>query len=365
MTRARRLCPQATVLDRRPRRATPRSPPAVMEVFRSVTPLVEPLSLDEAFLDVAGAVRRLGGRGRDRRARSAPGSPTSRASPARSGSRDEVRRQARLDPRQARRAARRAAPTEVVAFLHPLPVGALWGVGEKTEEAADRGSGCAPSATSRTPRRAPCERALGAGRRRPPARAGLGPRRAPGGPARAGQEHRRRGDLRHRRRRPGGHPPRAAPAVRADGGPAARRRAGRPHRRAQGPVRRLHHDHPVAAPCAPDRRRPGGLRHRPRPLRRARAGPGPASGWSASGSRAWSTPRPAPQQLLLGAREHGWREAEQAVDRRRGGSAPGRCGRVPAPRSTTAGERPAADPPARPRGPPPTPPIRGQRPSRA
>jgi DNA polymerase-4 len=92
MTRARRLCPQATVLAADHRRYSAVSA-AVLEVFRSVTPLVEPLSLDEAFLDVSGATRRLG-------------------SPA------EI-----VVPRDG-----------VIDFLHPLPVSALWGVGERTEE---------------------------------------------------------------------------------------------------------------------------------------------------------------------------------------------------------------------------------------
>src|SRR5215212_4030216 len=59
MMRARRLCPQATVIPPSHGRYDEASR-GVMEVFRSVTPLVEPLSLDEAFLDVTGAQRRLG-----------------------------------------------------------------------------------------------------------------------------------------------------------------------------------------------------------------------------------------------------------------------------------------------------------------
>src|SRR5436305_7558931 len=59
MGRARRLCPHATVIPPTPGVYAEASR-AVMEIFRSFTPLVEPLSLDEAFLDVGGARRRLG-----------------------------------------------------------------------------------------------------------------------------------------------------------------------------------------------------------------------------------------------------------------------------------------------------------------
>src|SRR5437588_9861195 len=60
MVRARRLCPQAVIINPT-HGAYAQASAGVMEVFRSVTPLVEPLSLDEAFLDVRGAARRLGG----------------------------------------------------------------------------------------------------------------------------------------------------------------------------------------------------------------------------------------------------------------------------------------------------------------
>src|SRR5659263_653887 len=59
IARARRLCPQATVVAPDYARYE-RTPHAVMAVFASVTPIVEPLSIDEAFLDVSGARRRLG-----------------------------------------------------------------------------------------------------------------------------------------------------------------------------------------------------------------------------------------------------------------------------------------------------------------
>ena len=132
MSRARRLAPQATVIepDHHEYAEVSRN---VMALFGSITPLVEPLSLDEAFLDVSGALRRLG-------------SPTRIAELIRARVEDEQRITCSVGVAStkfvAKLASTRAKPDgllvipvdRVIDFLHPLPVGALWGVGEKTEE---------------------------------------------------------------------------------------------------------------------------------------------------------------------------------------------------------------------------------------
>src|SRR6185503_18659017 len=60
MSQARRLCPHAVYL---PARMSHYASIAadVREVFYRFTPLVEPLSLDEAYLDVTGSLRLFGG----------------------------------------------------------------------------------------------------------------------------------------------------------------------------------------------------------------------------------------------------------------------------------------------------------------
>jgi DNA polymerase-4 len=136
MTRARRLCPDAVVVppDFETFSAVSSS---VMESFRQVTPLVEVLSLDEAFLDVAGALRRLG-------------SPYAIAEQLRARIYDEQGITCSVGVAAtvtiAKMASRRAKPDGVLvippgtvtSFLHPLDVGELWGVGEKTAQLLHR-----------------------------------------------------------------------------------------------------------------------------------------------------------------------------------------------------------------------------------
>ena len=132
MSRAQRLCPRATILP--PDHALySRISAAVMETFRAVTPVIEPLSLDEAFLDVSGAIRRLG-------------SPATIGVGLRDAVADEqgITCSVGVAPTKfvAKLASGLAKPDgmvvvpadEVVSFVQQLPVGALWGVGERTEE---------------------------------------------------------------------------------------------------------------------------------------------------------------------------------------------------------------------------------------
>jgi len=132
MVRARRLCPDLVVVSPHfdAYRDVSRE---VMAILRDYTPLVEPLSLDEAFLDVAGAVRLFG--------------PP-----------EEIARRIRVDVRErldlpcsvgiaptksvAKLLSAKAKPdgllhwrvSEVVQRLRPLPVAELWGAGPKTVE---------------------------------------------------------------------------------------------------------------------------------------------------------------------------------------------------------------------------------------
>ena len=130
ISRAQRLCPHAVFVAPRHGVYTAVSR-EVMAIFKAVTPEVEPLSLDEAFLDVAGAVRRLG-------------TPAVIGRVIRRQVRDELGITCSVGIASTKFVAKLASvrckpdgllviPADrVLDFLHPLPVSALWGVGERT-----------------------------------------------------------------------------------------------------------------------------------------------------------------------------------------------------------------------------------------
>jgi len=132
MHRARRLCPDGVFLA--PRfDAYQAASRAVMAILHSYTPLVEPISLDEAFLDVSGARRRCG-----------PGREIAAA--IRTRVRDETGLTVSVGVAGTKFLAKLASdhckpdgllviePGEELAFLHPLPVRSLWGVGPQTHK---------------------------------------------------------------------------------------------------------------------------------------------------------------------------------------------------------------------------------------
>lgn len=145
-TEARRLCPHATFLAGRYGRYKEFSD-RLHEILRSYTPLVEGIALDEAFLDVSGAQTLFG-------------EPSSIAWNIRNRVRLELgldcsvgvastKHVAKLASKAAKPVATRQGPADAkgvvvieddnaIAYLHSLPVRALWGVGPATERRLTR-----------------------------------------------------------------------------------------------------------------------------------------------------------------------------------------------------------------------------------
>ena len=127
---ARRLCPQAIVVAPR-MSAYAEASKAVFRVFEDMTPLVEGLSIDEAFLDVRGLER-------------LSGTPTEIAERLRREVRERVGLPITVGVARTKFLAKVASsvakpdgllvvpPDREFAFLHPLPVERLWGVGRIT-----------------------------------------------------------------------------------------------------------------------------------------------------------------------------------------------------------------------------------------
>ncbi len=132
LSQAKRLCPNLIVLEPHREKYSTASK-TVMSIFRDVTPLVEPLSIDEAFLDVEGA-RRLFGSPSDiahlvrQRVMDATGLTCSVGGGASKFVAKVASQRAKPD------GVLIVHPTRTLEFLHPLPVKALWGVGKVTEE---------------------------------------------------------------------------------------------------------------------------------------------------------------------------------------------------------------------------------------
>jgi len=129
---ARQLCPRAVVVPPRMAAYTQASG-AVFDVFHDTSPLVEAISVDEAFIDVGG-LRRVSG------------TPVQIAARLRSEVRDRVGLPITVGIARTKFLAKVASqeakpdglllvpPGRELAFLHPLPVRRLWGVGAVTAD---------------------------------------------------------------------------------------------------------------------------------------------------------------------------------------------------------------------------------------
>lgn len=136
MVVAHRMCPQAVIIEPRHKLYYEVSG-QLMSIFESITELVEPLSVDEAFLDVGGAIRRLG-------------PPLQIGELIRTRVSKELGITASVGIAASKFVAKIAStrckpdglllirPEQTVPYLHSLPVNALWGVGAKTADVLAR-----------------------------------------------------------------------------------------------------------------------------------------------------------------------------------------------------------------------------------
>ena len=322
MTRARRLCPGAEVIT--PDFDTFATVSAsVMENFRRITPLVEVLSLDEAFLDVRGSTRRLGSPVRDRRA-------AARHHPRRAGHHllGRGRRLGDAWPSwpaagPSPTACSSCPPSSVTTLLHPLDVGELYGVGEKTRELLHRLGLVTVGDIAHTPVRT-LQRAVGdhLGRhlhdlawgvddRQVVARSAssfsfLGdPDKSMGANETFGHDTDDRAVIVRELLR---LTDRVTTRMRVAG--VAGRTVTITVRFADFTTITRSRDPPEATDVTQEVYRAGG------PLRTTPSGcSGPGSGWWGSGSRAWCRANASTGSCVLGEREHGWSEADRAADR--------------------------------------------------
>jgi len=134
--RARRLAPHAIFLPVDMARYQEVSE-HVMEIFHSFTPWVEPISLDEAFLDVTGSQKLLG-----------TGREIAVAIRKKVEEQEGITCSVGIAPSKfiAKLASNHCKPNgmleitsdRILTFLHPLPIQAMWGVGPKTAEVLER-----------------------------------------------------------------------------------------------------------------------------------------------------------------------------------------------------------------------------------